>query len=241
MAARSPSGAAARLLLLAVVLAAAILTVRHFGLLDSARVPEYVSELRRVRTHPAAAPVFVLLYAVATVLALPGSVLTLVGGAVFGFGTGLLLNWTGALLGALGAFVLAQRLGRESVRSLLGRRGERIERLSAAHGFGGVLRLRLIPIIPFNALNYGAALAGVRLRDYAAATALGILPGAAIYTWFADALVAGAADARREAFAQALLAGVLLVLLSFVPALARRFGIVRRDAVGAKARPPTVH
>lgn len=227
VAALSRSRAFARLALFAVALLTVVLLVRQLGVLDQARASEYVSQLRDIRTHPAAAPVFVVAYVLATILALPGSVLTLIGGAVFGFGAGLLLNWTGALLGAMGAFVVAQRAGRRSMRALLGSRAERLDQLSHAHGFGALLRLRLIPVIPFNALNYGAALAGVRFRDFVLATAAGILPGTAIYTWFADALVAGAAEARREAFMQALVAGLLLILLSFLPALARRAGLFR--------------
>lgn len=224
MAAPSRRPAFARLAALAALLTGAVLAASHLGWLDAERAPHIVAQLRQLSTHPAAAPLFVLIYAAATVLALPGLLLTMVGGAVFGFGFGLMLNWTGAFLGACGAYLLARGLGRDAVRSLLGDRLRSVDDIARTHGFLGMLRLRLIPLVPFNALNYGAALVGVRLRDFALATAIGIVPGAAIYTYFADALVSGAAEARTEAFVRVAIAGGLLILLSFVPAAARRLG-----------------
>ncbi len=224
MAAPSRRPALAKLVALAALLTAAVLAAAHLGWLDADRGPQLVARVRHLGTHPAAAPLFILIYAAATVLALPGLVLTMLGGAVFGFGLGLILNWTGALIGACGAYLLARWLGRDAVRTLLGDRLRSLDRIASTYGFLGLLRLRLIPLVPFNALNYGAALVGVRLRDFALATAIGIVPGAAVYTYFADALVAGAAEARREAFVRVAIAGGLLILLSFVPATARRLG-----------------
>jgi uncharacterized membrane protein YdjX (TVP38/TMEM64 family) len=64
----------------------------------------------------------------------------------------------------------------------------------------------------------------MRWRTFAAATALGIVPGTLIYTFFADAIVTGAAGASRTAFTRLLVAAGLLLLLTFVPAAARRLG-----------------
>ncbi len=235
MAEPSRRQAIAKLVLLAVLLAAAVLAARYVGWLDPERAPEIISRARQIAVHPLSAPIFVLIYTAATVLALPGLVLTMVGGAVFGFGLGLILNWAGALLGSCGAYLLARELGRDAVRTLLGDRLSSLDRIASTQGFLGMLRLRLIPLVPFNALNYGAALAGVRLRDYALATAIGIVPGAAIYTYFADALVAGAAEARSQAFVRLAIAGGLLILLSFAPAAARRLGWLPRAESGWRA------
>jgi uncharacterized membrane protein YdjX (TVP38/TMEM64 family) len=222
----SPDRRIFRLLALAVVLGGAFLLVRQLGWFDADRAPALVAEVRGASSHPLAAPAFVLIYALATVLALPGSVLTLVGGAVFGFGYGVLLNWTGAMLGALGAYAVGRTLGYSAVASLLGARMRMVERAVQTHGLLALLRLRLIPLVPFNVLNYGAALTGVRAKDYALATGLGIIPGTVVYTYFADALVAGATEARRDAFVRLAIAGALLILLSFLPALARRLGLL---------------
>ena len=79
------------------------------------------------------------------------------------------------------------------------------------HGFQGLLTLRLIPLVPFNALNFGSGLMTLRWRTYAIATVVGILPGTAIYTFFADALLQGSQEASRDALARLILAGALLV------------------------------
>jgi len=182
--------------------------------------------VRELRGTPGVAPGFVVAYAIAAGLGLPGSVFTLAGGALFGTLLGTLLNWIGATIGATIAYLIARSLGRDAVRKLLGKHAGALDRAVADGGFANLLRLRLIPIVPFNALNFGAGLAGVPLRSYVLATALGILPGTAVYTFFADALLSGAAGARQDALVRVGIAGGLLVLLSFVPALARRLGWV---------------
>lgn len=178
--------------------------------------------VERVRGAPLLVPSFVVAYAVAVTFALPAAPLTLAGGALFGFWWGTLLNWSGATLGALLAYLFAGTLCGEPCRALLGRRAETLGQLAAERGFMATLRLRLIPVVPFSLLNYAAAFAGVRGRDFALATALGIIPGTAIYTYFADALLGGAGEAGRDAFVRVAIAGALLLALSFVPALVQR-------------------
>ena len=181
-----------------------------------------VAGLRELRQAPGAAPLFVLGFAIAATFAVPATVLMLAGGAIFGVGLGSLLNWTGALLGATGGFALARVLCRGTCRDLLGERATELERMAKTHGFLGTLRLRLLPVVPFGLLNYGDALAGVRARDFVLASALGLLPTTAVYTWFADRLVAGVTGARHDAMVQAAIASVFLIALSFVPAVLRR-------------------
>lgn len=169
---------------------------------------------------------FVLLFAVLSALDFSGLVLTLVGGAVFGFWWGALLNTMGANLGASGAFWLARALGRDGLRALVGDRLSGLDRLAAGRGPMWLLRLRLIPIVPFNLLDLASGLTAMPWRGYAAATAIGILPGTLVYTYFADAIVAGVSGGSRMAFVRVLVAGALLVGLSFLPTLARRLGWV---------------
>lgn len=185
-------------------------------------MPRLAAAVRELRERPFIAPLFVAAYTAATTLALPGSVLTIAGGAIFGFPVGFLLNWLGATLGATGAYWLARALGLDAVRRLVGSRAGGLEQFAGAHGFTTVLRLRLIPVVPFNLLNFAAGLAGVPFRDYLLGTAIGLVPGTAVYTWFADALIGGAEGARREALVKLAIAGGLLVALSFLPALLGR-------------------
>ncbi|HET9984053.1 MAG TPA: VTT domain-containing protein [Longimicrobiales bacterium] len=180
--------------------------------------------LARIRAAPAAPVVFVVVYAVAAGLALPGSALTLAGGAVFGLWPGVALNLAGAVAGATAAFLLARGLGREFVSRRLHGRVAALDREAERHGFRAILLLRLVPLVPFNALNYGAGLSAVRLRDYVLASAVGMLPGTFAYTYFAEAILAGSLEARRDAYLHMILAGALLMLLSLLPLLLRRRG-----------------
>ena len=107
--------------------------------------------------------VFALTYAAITLTPAPKNVLSVAAGLVFGFGNALVLVYAGALLGAAAAFGLG--------------RGELVRR----RGLMAIIGARLIPVIPFTAINYGAGLTAVRRRDYALGTALGIIPGTVAY------------------------------------------------------------
>ncbi len=211
-----------KLLALLALLALAWLAFRHVparDVLTADGLGRLSATLRSAWWGPVA---FVLLYAVLSALDFSGLVLTLAGGAVFGFWWGALLNTIGANLGATGAFWLARALGREGLRTLVGDRLSGLDRLAEGQGPMWLLRLRLIPVVPFNLLNLAAGLTAMPWRGYAAATAIGILPGTLVYTYFADALVAGVAGGPRGALLRVLVAGALLVILSFLPGVARR-------------------
>ena len=206
------------------------------GYLAAARTPlgayltrEGIGEaIELLRGNPWAPLIFMATYATATALAVPGTILTLAGGALFGFYWGTLFNYVAANIGANAAFVLARTLGGDGVRRLMGDDSaalRKLDRVVGKHGFRGVLTLRLIPLIPFNALNFGSGLVPLKWRTYAVATLAGILPGTAVYTFFADSLLQGSLDASRDALFGVLLAGGLLLLLSFLPAILKRLGV----------------
>ena len=211
-----------KLLGLAAIVAVALLVAWRFGFFELSHPATLARAVRAARGHPLAAPLFVLAYAAAVTFGLPGAVLTLAGGAIFGFWVGSLLNWIGATVGAITAYLFAAALCKEGCRSLLGRYSTTLERAASEHGFMATLRLRLIPIVPFNLLNFGAAFAGVHFRDYALATAIGIIPAMAVYTYFADAILGGVAGASRHALLNVSVAGALLIGASFAPALLNR-------------------
>ncbi|GMR12482.1 MAG: TVP38/TMEM64 family protein [Gemmatimonadota bacterium] len=180
---------------------------------------EFIQSMADSRWAPVS---FVVLYTVATALAMPGFILTLAGGAVFGWFWGTVLNAVAANLGATAAFFIARRLGRNGVERLAGARLKRFDDAICDYGFQCLLVLRLIPLVPFNALNFASGLTALRWPKYAIATAVGILPGTIVYTIFADAIIAGAREASREAFLMVLISGGLLVMLTFLPAIKRR-------------------
>lgn len=130
---------------------------------------------------PGGALLFVVAYAALTLTPVPKNLLTIAAGLVWGFWLALGLVYVGALLGAAASFVIGRALGREAVERLTGARVARLDAALAHRGFLAVLGARLVPIIPFTLINYGAGLTAVRRRDYALGTAIGILPGSAAY------------------------------------------------------------
>ncbi len=181
--------------------------------------------IEELRGNPWAPVIFVLAYAAATALAVPGTVLTLAGGALFGVFWGTVYNSLGANLGANLAFLEARWLGREGVQRLVAGRLERFDRATRDHGFRGLLTLRLVPLVPFNALNFGSGLTRMTWRAYALATAIGILPATVVYTMFADALLQGSQEASREALLRVALSGALLLFLAFLPTILKKMNV----------------
>lgn len=167
---------------------------------------------------------FILIYSLGCVLALPGLLLTLIGGVIFGTVWGTIYNFSGACLGASFSFFMARYLGREFISGLLkdgnlAQLDEGIER----NGLKTIFRLRLIPVVPFNGLNFASGLSKIKFRDYILATMAGILPGTFIYTYFASSLLSGAQGAGQKAILNLITAGALLIFISFFPAILKKF------------------
>lgn len=134
---------------------------------------------------------FIIVYCVATVLFIPGTPFTLLGGVLFGSVFGSLYVIIGATIGAMLAFLLARFVGGRWLTLVPGTVGERLrmydDRL-VSHGFMTVLLLRLVPLFPFNGLNVALGLTQVKFRHYALATGLGIIPGTVAYVYFGNAI-----------------------------------------------------
>jgi uncharacterized membrane protein YdjX (TVP38/TMEM64 family) len=124
---------------------------------------------------------FVLSYALATLLLVPKNMLSAAAGFAFGPVAGVLLVWVAALLGAAAAFWLGRGLGRDGVLRLAGGHLDRLDGLVARHGVAAVLLARLVPVVPFTAVNYGSGLTAVGFGPYLLATAIGIVPGTVAY------------------------------------------------------------
>lgn len=198
-----------------VFVAIGVLAHHYFG--DLIRHPSQLAE--RVKALPGAPIWFVAFYAIGASLALPATPFTLVGGVVFGVLKGSFLNWLGANLGAAGSYLLARWLGKDSVSALLGSHADKLSWLTTDASLLTIVRLRLIPVVPFVGLSVAAGLAGVPMRAFVLGTAIGIIPGTIIYTWFAHSLLLGSDGASRSAFLQLAIAGTLLLALSFLPTI----------------------
>jgi uncharacterized membrane protein YdjX (TVP38/TMEM64 family) len=166
----------ARLILFVSAVAAAAAIAGLVGLPDLEQLRAGVAAL-----GPAGPAAFILLYAGVTLVPVPKNVLTAAAGLLFGLGKGALIVLLAAVLGALGAFGLGRALGRDAVERLTGARVARVDALLSRHGLLAILGVRLVPVLPFTAINYAAELTAVRLRDYLIGTALGIIPGTIAY------------------------------------------------------------
>lgn len=127
---------------------------------------------------------FMLIYIIATLAFLPGSVLTLGAGVVFGVVLGSIYVFIGATLGAIAAFLVGRYLLRNWINKKIegNQKFVAIDKAVAEEGFKIVLLTRLSPIFPFNLLNYAFGVTKVSLKDYAFAS-VGMIPGTVMYVY----------------------------------------------------------
>ena len=130
-----------------------------------------------------AAVLSVLLMLAHAVLPFPAELLAVANGMAFGFAGGLALTWTSALLSAALSYAMARAWGWPLMRRLLSPRAQaRLEAWVGRAGTGTLLAARLVPLVPFNLVNYGAGLTGVPPLGFAWTTAVGILPATVLST-----------------------------------------------------------
>lgn len=170
----------------------------------------------------AAAPlVFMALYAAATVLFLPGSILTITGGALFGPVWGTFYSLTGATLGATLAFLVARYLASDWVARKAGGRLKQLINGVEAESWRFIAFVRLVPLFPFNLLNYALGLTRIKLLHFIVTSYICMLPGSIAFTYLGYAgreAAAGSAGSIQKG----LLALGLLALIVFLPRLIRR-------------------
>jgi uncharacterized membrane protein YdjX (TVP38/TMEM64 family) len=131
--------------------------------------------------------IFILIYTLGICLFVPGTLLTGLGAAIFGAYWGFVYVWVGAMLGASAAFWIGRSLGREFAASLIGDRLKKYDEAVERNGFATVLYLRIV-YFPFTPMNFGMGLTKVRFWDYFFGTALGIIVGTFIFTFFVGTL-----------------------------------------------------
>ena len=187
--------------------------------------------------------VFIAAYIAATVLMLPGLILTLAAGYLFGLVYGSILVSIASVTGATAAFLIGRAFGREWVRERMGNAGRlaAIDKATESRGFIVMLLLRLSPIFPFNVMNYLMSLTGMKLRDYVLGSWIGMIPGTILYVYIGSiagdltALVSGNYEAG--AAGQVLLV-VGLVATAIVTVLIARFAAKTLNETLADAEAP---
>src|SRR3990167_4792087 len=215
-----------RALLFAALAGAIVLAVVYRDQIDVATLEAWIKN-----TGALGPIVFMLVYVIGTVLFLPGSVLTLAGGALFGPVAGTFYNLTRATLGAPLAFLFSRYIASDWVARKAGGRLKQLMEGVENEGWRFVAFTRLVPLFPFNLLNYAFGLTRIRLGHFIIASYLFMLPGAIAYTYLGYA--------GREAMAggegliqKGLLALALLAVVAFLPRFIRRLHKTP-DAAGA--------
>ncbi|HEV8717125.1 MAG TPA: TVP38/TMEM64 family protein [Candidatus Binatia bacterium] len=131
--------------------------------------------------------VFIAIYTLAPTLFLPGSVLTLAGGALFGPFTGALLSLIGATVGATLAFLIARYLAADWVERRVPGRLQDIKEGVEREGWRFVAFVRLVPLFPFTLLNYALGLTRLSVQTFAVTSCITMAPGALAYAYLGDA------------------------------------------------------
>ena len=204
-----------------VVLAAVVSAIWFSPLrqhLDRDQIRATVETLRGVWYGPI---VFMLVFAASAVVAIPASIFVLTAGVIWGWQLGTLYSIVGGVIGAVVSYFIGRFLG-EGVLARFGRLGMLIEKQVEHAGFRSLLVLRMIPGIPFAALNYAAGVARVRMTDYLGATIVGMLPSVAVFTYCADALFHGTMS-EGAALQRMIIVGALVIALVLLPTVVKRF------------------
>ena len=166
-----------------------------------------------------AAVVYVFAYALNTVSVVPPiAPLSLAAGLAFGSRQGALLLMTAALLGTSVTFAISRFFARALVERLVKGRFRQLDEKLRRNGFMTVLFFRVIPLVPYEILNYACGLSRISFKDYFLATFLGLIPGVVVAAFFGGSL--GEIKGVRDIFApRFLMAAGLMVLIIAVPAI----------------------
>lgn len=188
---RSHYFAASKLLLIVAVISLLIACIQHFGLTDLLTNFRHLQQLIS-QSGALGYLLYITLFILATLCLMPGSVLVLAGGMVFGPWLGTLLSLAAATLASALSFLLARWLGRSLLLKYVGHTAtfQAIERGMCRNGADFLILTRLIPLFPYNIQNYAYGLTAIPFWTYVFISTLTTLPGIFIYTFMASELVA---------------------------------------------------
>ena len=226
---KTPERGILKAAVLVLFIGAAIFAVRFTPIRDWL-TPEHIAAL--LKTAGLWAPVvYILFYAIGTCCFLPGTLLAVIGAAVFGPYLGFVYVWLGAMLGAAGAFLIGRYLGRDFAASFIGPRLQKYDEAIGRSGFTTVLYLRLI-YFPFTPMNFGMGLTRVRFWDYFSGTALGIMVGTFIFTFFVGTIKDVWAGGRWEELLswKVLISLAMFIFSFFIPKILK---MIRRERATA--------
>jgi uncharacterized membrane protein YdjX (TVP38/TMEM64 family) len=206
---------------LALVLVIAFIVAHELGWLDYRDALAHVARLRRSYSFPVFATVFVVASGFGMALGFPGMPFVVAAGALFGTLLGSILGWLASMVGAVLGYWIARGVGHDVVRRWV-KRFPRVEAaVSETSDFDGMLRLRLLPVLPIGVVNFIGGLARAPMLEYLFAAALGTIPATFIYAYFADSFLERVGKGRQDALRSLIVASVLLAALSLLPSFVR--------------------
>lgn len=184
------------------------------GVLTPAALRDYIQRFGKI-----APLIYILSYALNTISVFPPiAALSLAGGLLFGPAWGAVYLMLAALIGTSCTFFISRFFGRNLMARLVKGKFKNLDDLLGRKGFATILFFRIVPIVPYEVLNYVSGLAKIKFKDYLLATFLGLIPGVIIASFFGGTLgeVRSLRDLFTAKFAFALLALVLVILIPVI-------------------------
>ena len=168
--------------------------------------------------------VYIGLYLVSTVFFLPGTPVTVLAGFVFGPLWGILYASVASIISVSVAFLIARYVARDLVEGWVKGNAQfrKIDEQVEEQGWRILMFTRLVPIFPFNLQNYAYGLTSIRFATYVLVSAIFMLPGTAVLVQLGGAFVSGEGNIWKTALYLGI-AGVLMLLLSFIPKFLRKY------------------
>lgn len=211
-----------KLLLLVILVTGIAVVVSYRDQIDAEAIQNWIED------YGDAAPLlFMLIYIIGTVFFFPGSVVTLLGGALFGPVLGTFYNLTAATIGSMLSFLIARYLASNWVEKKTAGKLKQLINGVENEGWRFVALTRLVPLFPFNLLNYGLGLTKIKFTHYGLATYIFMLPGTIAYTYLGY-IGKEAATGGDDLMQKVIIALALLGLIAFLP---RIIGSVRKGSV----------
>lgn len=195
---------------LVLLIAAALYFGYRLGLFHKSSIAEmrnYISNF-----GPWAPIVYIIMFTLVPLTLFPDAVLAVAGGMIFGVWLGALYTIIGAVCGGILSFFIARHFGRGLVEKLIKHKAQWFDDGVEKKGFLLIFILRLVPLIPYDVISYGAGLSKIKFKDFLTATVIGIIPGVLVYANLGDK--SGSASAMQ--FVMACLILIALFGVSFV-------------------------
>ncbi|MCX7904222.1 MAG: TVP38/TMEM64 family protein [Caloramator sp.] len=160
--------------------------------------------------------IFLILCTVRPLLLLPVGIFSTLGGLMFGAFLGTFYTLVGSIFGSIIAYFIAKKFGKDLVDRLLKGKYRKIKINPKENGFIITFILRVVPILPFDAVSYICGISNINFKDYLLGTIVGIIPGTFIYSYFGSSLK----NIKSKQFYIAIL---LLLLLSLIPFIYKKY------------------